>query len=298
MTMTLLGDIGSIAKAITDPGAIAQEAIGNFLPKEISGVLGNVVAGVVDLSTGNGPQALQHTLMSLADLPQLAHSAGSTSNLTCGGSANFEPNLPPGGAGNMAASSSWRNTTNLQQLLQQIVQSLRGNTGNVTININTTPGQAPGTTGAGSSATPATNGTSPASSSAAATTSPSGTTGWSGPTGSWGTSGSSATSSGPSSSDATISSSGATGSPGTSAPTGTMDDKGKFTAAGLDKLSNTDFMNAISDGKISDTVSKDPAAMRAIQARMDQISEMNQLMTSMMQAMHQMEMSIIQNIRV
>ena len=68
--------------------------------------------------------------------------------------------------------------------------------------------------------------------------------------------------------------------------------------AALDKMSDTDFMNAIKSGKLDKSIKDDPAAMRAIQARMDAISQMNQLLTSMMQAMHQMQMAIIQNIRV
>jgi hypothetical protein len=257
--------LGSIGKALTDPGAIAQEAVGNFLPKEISGVLGNVVAGAVDLSTGNERQALQHALQGLADLPQLTHSAACSPSP--GGSANFEPGLPPGGAGNMVASGNWRNTTNLQQLLQQILQALHGNNGNVTININTNPGQAPAATGAGNTAPSA-----PANG-ASSSTAPGGTTSSSGTTAPSDTS--------PASSGAVV-----------------ANNDGKYDMKSLDAMNNTDFMNAIRDGKISDAVAKDPAAMRAIQARMDQITQMNQLMTSMLQAMHQMEMSIIQNIRV
>jgi hypothetical protein len=166
--------LGSIGKALTDPGAIAQEAVGNFLPKEISGVLGNVVAGAVDLSTGNERQALQHALQGLADLPQLTHSAACSPSP--GGSANFEPGLPPGGAGNMVASGNWRNTTNLQQLLQQILQALHGNNGNVTININTNPGQAPAATGAGNTAPSAPANGASSSTAPGGTTSSSGTT--------------------------------------------------------------------------------------------------------------------------
>jgi hypothetical protein len=58
------------------------------------------------------------------------------------------------------------------------------------------------------------------------------------------------------------------------------------------------FMKAVRDGKIPKEISDSPAAMQAMQARMNQISEMNQLMTSMIQAMHQMQMAVIQNVRV
>ena len=38
--------------------------------------------------------------------------------------------------------------------------------------------------------------------------------------------------------------------------------------------------------------------MMQLQARMNQIGEMNQMMTSMVQALHQMKMGVIQNLRV
>ena len=63
-------------------------------------------------------------------------------------------------------------------------------------------------------------------------------------------------------------------------------------------LSDDDFMNAIRSGKIPPDVANSSDGMLAIQARMDQITQMNQMMTSMMQAMHQMNMNVIENIRV
>ena len=57
-------------------------------------------------------------------------------------------------------------------------------------------------------------------------------------------------------------------------------------------------MNAIAEGKIPEGISKDPKAMMALQQRMNQITEMNQLMTQMLKAIHDMRMAIIQNVRV
>jgi len=57
-------------------------------------------------------------------------------------------------------------------------------------------------------------------------------------------------------------------------------------------------MAAVREGKIPDDVIKDPKAMLAIQQRINHIGEMTKLMTSMMQALHDMQMSIIQNVRV
>ncbi len=67
--------------------------------------------------------------------------------------------------------------------------------------------------------------------------------------------------------------------------------------AGLMAMSPDQFMQAVTSGKIPDSVANSPSAMMQVQARMNQITQMNQLVTGMMAAMHQMEMSIIQNIR-
>src|SRR5262249_30876122 len=63
-------------------------------------------------------------------------------------------------------------------------------------------------------------------------------------------------------------------------------------------LGNDAFMQAVIAGKIPKEITDSPAAMQSLQARMNNISEMNQLMTSMINAVHQMEMSVIQNVRV
>jgi len=52
------------------------------------------------------------------------------------------------------------------------------------------------------------------------------------------------------------------------------------------------------NGRIAPEVAKDQTAMMAIQQRMNAISEMNNLMTAMMRAVHDMQMAIIQNIRI
>jgi hypothetical protein len=58
------------------------------------------------------------------------------------------------------------------------------------------------------------------------------------------------------------------------------------------------FMSAIREGKIPKEIAESKDAMLALQARMTQITEMNQLMTSMLQAIHQLRMGVIQNLRV
>jgi hypothetical protein len=293
--------LGSIGKALTDPGAIAQEALGNVLPKDISGVLGNVVAGAVDLSTGNEHQALQHTLLGLADLPQLGRSGASAlSNLSSGGSANFEPGHPPGAAGNMVANGSWRQHPSLQSLLHHRLKHHRKEQQpiNITININGAPegakssGSSSGAKAGGSTDTAKTGGSTDTAKTGGSTD----TAKTGGSTDAAKTGGSTDAAKTGGSTDAAK-----TGGSTDAAKTGGSTPATQTSSADLQKLlgmNNTDFMNAVRNGQIPDSVMNDPKAMMMIQDRMNQITQMNQLMTSMMQAMHQMEMSIIQNIRV
>lgn len=67
--------------------------------------------------------------------------------------------------------------------------------------------------------------------------------------------------------------------------------------AGLLALSPDDFMRTISSGAVPSDVAGDPAAMLQIQSRVNEIAQMNQLVTSILSASHQMQMSIAQNIR-
>jgi len=67
--------------------------------------------------------------------------------------------------------------------------------------------------------------------------------------------------------------------------------------ASLLALSPTDFMKAVSSGAVPADVAGDPTAMLQIQSRVNEIAQMNQLVTSMLSATHQMQMSIAQNIR-
>ena len=61
--------------------------------------------------------------------------------------------------------------------------------------------------------------------------------------------------------------------------------------------SDTDLMAAVRNGKLPDAVKDDPAAMQQLQLRMNEISEMNQLISQMLAAMHDMNKAVIQNIR-
>lgn len=67
--------------------------------------------------------------------------------------------------------------------------------------------------------------------------------------------------------------------------------------ASLMALPSDQFMKAISSGAVPADLSEDPGALLQIQARVNDIAQMNQMMTSMMNALHQMQMSVAQNIR-
>jgi hypothetical protein len=63
-------------------------------------------------------------------------------------------------------------------------------------------------------------------------------------------------------------------------------------------LSDASLMNAVRAGTIPESVKNDPALMRRLEARMNDITEMNHLLTSMLKAIHDMNSQVIQNIRV
>jgi len=78
----------------------------------------------------------------------------------------------------------------------------------------------------------------------------------------------------------------------TSSSTSDAKDVTKFFAQ-----SDTELMAAVRDGKLPDAVKDDPAAMQRLQLRMNEIAEMNQLISQMLAAMHDMNKAVIQNIR-
>jgi hypothetical protein len=63
-------------------------------------------------------------------------------------------------------------------------------------------------------------------------------------------------------------------------------------------MSDAAIRDAVINGRISPDFAKDPAGMMALQQRMNAITEMNNLMTAMMRAIHDMQMAVIQNIRI
>lgn len=96
--------------------------------------------------------------------------------------------------------------------------------------------------------------------------------------------------------------------PATSAPAGSSSPSASAPAADtgqtissmaqMNSMSDSAIRDAVIHGRISPELAKDQTAMMAIQQRMNAISEMNNLMTNMMKALHDMQMAVVQNIRI
>jgi hypothetical protein len=64
--------------------------------------------------------------------------------------------------------------------------------------------------------------------------------------------------------------------------------------AQMNSMSDSAIRDAVIHGRISPELAKDQTAMMAIQQRMNAISEMNNLMTNMMRALHDLQMGVVQ----
>jgi hypothetical protein len=90
---------------------------------------------------------------------------------------------------------------------------------------------------------------------------------------------------------------GAGAAPIAAKPAATSVDATTLSRSSFLALPDDAFMSAIREGKIPKEIADSKDGMLALQARMTQITEMNQLMTSMLQAIHQLRMGVIQNLR-
>ncbi|HLK92601.1 MAG TPA: hypothetical protein VKZ18_22085 [Polyangia bacterium] len=306
---SLVSDITSVA---SDPGRLVGDIANSILPGNMKAI-GDTLGGLVDLETGHPLQALGHLADSLKDLPQLlAGQAGAQAKAaaTPAGTAAAEPSPPPsrpstGPAGSApagvgtsfspAAAVAPANapTVTVRQVAGETVTRIDdGKTstivdqkgGQTTVTIKSDAALAP----AASAPAPAPAGMHPAPAPSAAGTATTTVT-----VAAATTAATTAKGTGPSS---------ATSSPATSAGTDAGASSSSAAApkdlASLMALGPDQFMQAVTSGKIPPDVANNQTAMMEVQARMNQITQMNQLVTSMMAAMHQMQMSIIQNIRV
>jgi hypothetical protein len=92
----------------------------------------------------------------------------------------------------------------------------------------------------------------------------------------------------------------ATSKPASETASAVNSSKGQ-TITSLDQIkgmTDSAIRDAVINGRISPELAKDQTAMMVLQQRMNAITEMNNLMTSMMRALHDMQMAVIQNIRI
>lgn len=90
---------------------------------------------------------------------------------------------------------------------------------------------------------------------------------------------------------------GSTSSAGSTGSTGGAGKTAMETALSFEKLSNEDFMAMIRNGDLPPEIARDPQAMMMVQQRMQEIQQMNALMTQVLRALHDMQTAVIQNIR-
>jgi hypothetical protein len=256
---------------LLDPGSLVSSAVKSFLPPDMQ-FLGGIAGALVDAQMGNPMGAISNGMSSLQDLQQNhgpSNKPPGTSSLPTP-QWRAEPPPPPFAAPLLATppAPAAPTTGGPSTILPRPGGFDVMHTQNVVMDLErriaanaATP---PGTTPAA---------TSPAATSPAATTAPATAPRPSFPT---------------------------TGIAGwvASQVTGGTTDPSKLSKDDFMALGNDAFMKAVSDGKIPKEISDSPAAMQSLQARMNNISQMNQLMTQMLAALHQMQMAIIQNVRV
>jgi hypothetical protein len=303
--------LGSLGK-LFDPGAVVHTVVDASLPEDMQWV-GGVAGAIVDLGSGNDLGALAQTLSALSDLQDLPQSPTPNKETPTGGTAptapaltksdpqwSYEPSPPPHlttttTTTSTTTTSSDGSTSNQQAgvMLKRLQDYLEQ---------RMSPPKAP--------AQPA-----PPKPAAAPTSQ---VAGWRGAPASWAAKATTpATVTTTTTTTTTVTGNAPATPPPTSQPTGaslpsssTTKGAGTPSAKPSDvdpstlskdnfmKLSDDDFMKAIRDGKIPSEVTDSQAGMLALQARMNHISEMNQMMTTMMQSMHQMKMSVVENLKV
>jgi hypothetical protein len=303
---SLVSDITSVA---SDPGRLVGDIANSILPGNMRAI-GDTLGGLVDLETGHPLQALGHLADTLKDLPQLLQgqaSAQAKAAATPAGTAAAEPSPPPSRASTgapasvpkasgplshvSAAIAPGAPTVTVRQVAGETVTRIddgktstivdqKGGQTTVTIKSDAALGAggthpAPASSPAGSATTTVT--VASATAATAATTEAS----------------AAASTTAKSAGGSSAATSDATGTEAASTTAAAPKDLASLMALGPDQ-----FMQAVTSGKIPPDVANNQSAMMEVQARMNQITQMNQLVTSMMAAMHQMQMSIIQNIRV
>jgi hypothetical protein len=296
---------------------VAKDCVDSALPANLK-FIGDGVATATDIATGNYGKLPQD----VADFAQDAsHAAASATNSRtssgegertttnhrtsagererattnhrgsrCQGEPATQPSAPP-------------NTQTLVSLLTNLVALLQGSggaqAGSTAVGTPAAPTTTAGTASTTASTTPEAPAALPSTTPTTATTnttpaSPAPSTAATTPTAP--TAAPSTASAAPAASTPTTSttaaSTAATAAPSTSTAAATTG-----TANAFFGQSDADLMNAVRNGQIPDAVKNDPAQMQRLQQRMNDISEMNQMISQMMAAMHDMNKAVIQNIR-
>jgi hypothetical protein len=257
--MGLLDGIGGLG-GLLDPGALVHQVVDSVLPQNMQW-LGGAVGAFVDFECGNQPGALTQGMSALHDLADVAQNPG-TNKPTSG--AASAPSSKPAAGGSSATTSFEQEPSppaslNPLQLAMNPLALLQEILGGL--------GRSPApstTTQGGWQKTPPPPPPKPQAA-AAPSTAPSGATSSAAPS---------------------------------AKPSGQAPDPSTLSKDAFLSLSDDDLVNAVRDGKVPQEVTDSQAGMLALQTRLDHISEMNQMMTTMMQSIHQMKMSVIANIKV
>ena len=329
-----LGGLGQITKML-DAGNWVKQAVNSVLPKNMA-VVGDAAGAIFDLKTGNVFGAAQLAMAGLKDLPQAAKSQQQQAQQANAGTARgeamptkpgLEPSPPP-------AAAKPLDLGKLEELFNQILamfgkkadspsastEAKPTKSGNLFDNVMEAGTQvAKARQDAGASARTTTTTTthtttqssgwhgSPVQATATAATSA-----WQGeprtppPAPSTQTTSSTSThaaTSAPAAPAPSAQPAPATPAPGASATPAAAapaTDTGQTISsmAQMNSMSDSAIRDAVIHGRISPELAKDQTAMMAIQQRMNAISEMNNLMTNMMKALHDMQMAVVQNIRI
>lgn len=97
--------------------------------------------------------------------------------------------------------------------------------------------------------------------------------------------------------DVETSSSALSNASGSSSASGASSQNSTEAIQKMNDMSDDAFRNMIRNGEIPPEIAKDPVAMQALQMRMQEMQQMNALMTNLLRSMHEMQMEIVRNIR-
>lgn len=249
--------LSSITKLVTDPGELVEKACDAFLPARLQ-IIGDAAASAIDLGTGNAVAALHHGLDAIKDLPQLL-----PGHATKNGDGTSPTPVSTGGTepgpppGSTTPSSGPGSQDSRTPSLGDVIERAL----EALVAVLTGGQGAPPREDVSSIADDLKAGGSTAQSADDPLTSVESSTGPEG----------------------TVNTSGATAV--------------RKSAADLVKLTDSAFLDAVRAGGVPADLLKDPQAALQIQQRMSDISQMNQLLTNLSRALHDMQMAVIQNVR-